>query len=401
MTVIHEDYVTHTGYVDVVHGDHCIIRGSVTTNHGDHNTIHGDVTTNHGNDCTILGNIHTNHGYRVRVSGAVTVNHGSTTRIGTGRRLGTASEARGSGSKGVVIRQGNVINETSDGGVGQIISFRPGSNASFQQGRVVNITSGTGSSGDGSIFNFANGITIASNRSGDLSVIAGKVYNGGRHVATMHEPYRGSIMRGGKVYDHQQRLVYDSATGQTGPGAVEGAGQRPGPAPSSPSSSSAGHNVTLVNGSAVAFGNGARATVSGAVFGGSVVIGDNNVIDISDDDDGSSSSSRMDLSVDDVDVEEQRRIERELRQKQEEAQRYVNGVRAPLPLPAGEEEPTTEDDRLACTICMDRVKSCICVPCYHKNLCIACARDLLQREGRRTKCPTCRKDVAEIARVYE
>ena len=66
------------------------------------------------------------------------------------------------------------------------------------------------------------------------------------------------------------------------------------------------------------------------------------------------------------------------------------------------EEVVAEED--ACTICMTRRRDAVLLPCAHLTCCYACAQAWRRRgqaaPGAQTTCPTCRRPVAEIKRVY-
>jgi len=56
----------------------------------------------------------------------------------------------------------------------------------------------------------------------------------------------------------------------------------------------------------------------------------------------------------------------------------------------------------ACVICLDRQPLCVIQPCMHKILCIQCGYKLGKGKERKTvPCPTCRKGIEKISRIYE
>ena len=56
----------------------------------------------------------------------------------------------------------------------------------------------------------------------------------------------------------------------------------------------------------------------------------------------------------------------------------------------------------ACVICLDRQPVCVIQPCMHKILCIQCGYMLGKGKERKTvPCPTCRKGIEKISRIYE
>ncbi len=68
--------------------------------------------------------------------------------------------------------------------------------------------------------------------------------------------------------------------------------------------------------------------------------------------------------------------------------------------PSGTDEPIlADDDDNGCVICMSNRRICAVIDCGHKNMCIACARELLKSSP---KCPTCRTPITNgIMRVFE
>lgn len=63
-------------------------------------------------------------------------------------------------------------------------------------------------------------------------------------------------------------------------------------------------------------------------------------------------------------------------------------------------EPTqsaTDDSDEACSICTDRIKNAVCVPCGHR-MCVECSLELKQRNAR--KCPFCNGEFGSIIKVF-
>ena len=53
-----------------------------------------------------------------------------------------------------------------------------------------------------------------------------------------------------------------------------------------------------------------------------------------------------------------------------------------------------DDEALICVICLERRRKCVIRPCKHFSLCIACSSDSLK------ECPSCRKPIEAIERLY-
>jgi hypothetical protein len=54
----------------------------------------------------------------------------------------------------------------------------------------------------------------------------------------------------------------------------------------------------------------------------------------------------------------------------------------------------------ACSVCLERKAQVLAVPCSHLDLCIHCAREIVQRQGVNTVCVVCRSFVTKFTRVY-
>ncbi|XP_064623519.1 probable 3-hydroxybutyryl-CoA dehydrogenase [Lineus longissimus] len=59
--------------------------------------------------------------------------------------------------------------------------------------------------------------------------------------------------------------------------------------------------------------------------------------------------------------------------------------------------PSMNDSERDCAICMDHKRDSLLCPCHHMVTCNDCAKLLLNR---RDGCPICRKEIAEIIKVY-
>lgn len=99
-------------------------------------------------------------------------------------------------------------------------------------------------------------------------------------------------------------------------------------------------------------------------------------------------------------------------QQQQPNEEEVNGILVPNNLEANEKtndspdnndhshpNPEPQPQRL-CIICMERQASCAFIPCGHRNVCVVCSRQLLQRGGSR-QCPTCRSICVRIVKIYD
>ena len=60
----------------------------------------------------------------------------------------------------------------------------------------------------------------------------------------------------------------------------------------------------------------------------------------------------------------------------------------------------THDGLHKCVVCMAHDVSCVCVPCGHLGLCVACSRQMVRGLHTYAKCPTCAMPVATIVRTY-
>lgn len=61
------------------------------------------------------------------------------------------------------------------------------------------------------------------------------------------------------------------------------------------------------------------------------------------------------------------------------------------------------DHSRLCSICWERPKEVVLVPCMHANLCRQCG-DAIGRNGageQAAKCPTCRKNIANVVRIFD
>ena len=59
------------------------------------------------------------------------------------------------------------------------------------------------------------------------------------------------------------------------------------------------------------------------------------------------------------------------------------------------------DDKDTCKICFTEKINAVILPCGHFALCIDCAKNLLRRNPRNTKCPICRNAVTNITQIYK
>ena len=54
-----------------------------------------------------------------------------------------------------------------------------------------------------------------------------------------------------------------------------------------------------------------------------------------------------------------------------------------------------------CVVCLENTPVCLITPCNHMVLCIACSIKLAKGKAQGSvKCPTCRKGINEIKRLY-
>lgn len=56
-------------------------------------------------------------------------------------------------------------------------------------------------------------------------------------------------------------------------------------------------------------------------------------------------------------------------------------------------------DAIRCAICLDKEKTVVVVPCGHKCMCVACAKQL--QASLAPRCPLCRGALERITRVFE
>jgi E3 ubiquitin-protein ligase MUL1 len=104
-----------------------------------------------------------------------------------------------------------------------------------------------------------------------------------------------------------------------------------------------------------------------------------------------------DGTLGDVNIEEQRRIERQIREERERSGCIIAGIKVPAAVANEEAAP---DDKDNCIVCTERKRCVICLPCAHLIMCITCTRKLAQDKGQATVCPVCREKVQEFKRVF-
>lgn len=70
------------------------------------------------------------------------------------------------------------------------------------------------------------------------------------------------------------------------------------------------------------------------------------------------------------------------------------------------EEPDLTPEELeakvpACVICLSRAKCVLVMPCGHKIMCVGCSQRFSEQYKANATCPSCRKEVTALVRVYE
>jgi hypothetical protein len=63
-------------------------------------------------------------------------------------------------------------------------------------------------------------------------------------------------------------------------------------------------------------------------------------------------------------------------------------------------EPSAKDNEPTCSVCIDHVIKTVCQPCGHACMCVTCARELVSKNGRTSKCPICRKALTSIGMMF-
>lgn len=93
--------------------------------------------------------------------------------------------------------------------------------------------------------------------------------------------------------------------------------------------------------------------------------------------------------------------EREEKKKEEEEPQFIE-------CPAKEEDVALPDDAPdgtpVCSICLSNQPVCVVLPCLHKCICCACARQITgegTKERGQVACPICKGTVEKIGRVFE
>lgn len=73
--------------------------------------------------------------------------------------------------------------------------------------------------------------------------------------------------------------------------------------------------------------------------------------------------------------------------------------------PLGTQQPLDVEDT-SCTICMERERNALLVPCGHYKFCLPCANsimngDAIQEDGpQEARCPICRDWITMVQRVH-
>lgn len=69
-----------------------------------------------------------------------------------------------------------------------------------------------------------------------------------------------------------------------------------------------------------------------------------------------------------------------------------------VPKPEEEKDENCSEESL-CLICMSRRKITVCLPCMHMIYCVTCSIEC-QKKSKLLTCPTCRKEIKEVKRIY-